>query len=189
MTDKRDPTYANPRAKIAYLAHPKTASQATVAALRGVGFPALQSRHHHGRLAQPMGEDWIVCTTVRNHFDLFVSWYYHKKRDLVESFTVKFMEELIGPIDRTNHYFPDTHRLYSYHGGVATHVMKFEALEDGLNTVLALRGLGPVTLARENVSERRKNRPYQEFHDPSTRSWVEDRYGEEMEELGYQWER
>lgn len=190
MANNAGPTYVHKDARIVYLANPKTASISTSMALHmHAGFTTHRiHRQHHARLERSMGEGWIVCTTVRNHFDAFVSWYFHLNRQEQQPFSVTFLDDLVGERDKTNHYFPDPDRLWHYQAEFATHLLHFENLEAELNNVLALRGLSPVELPRENVSLSRKHRPYQDFHTPETRVWVEDRYGREMAELGYKWE-
>jgi hypothetical protein len=160
--------------------------------LHGGGFKKIQqhSGYHHAQLngMKWKGSGWIVCTTVRNHFDAFVSWYFHMNRHDKEPLTTKFLDGLIGTIERPNHYFPHPHRMWHYQAQFATHLLHFETLEQDLNAVLALRDIRPLTLTKKNVSESRAGRPYQDFHDLSTRLWIEKRYWEEMGELGYQWE-
>jgi hypothetical protein len=191
MTDKRGPTYVNQLAKIVYLANPKTASISTSKALlHGAGFMRVNQMagYHHAQPSERLGSEWIVCTAVRNHFDAFVSWYFHMNRHDKGPFSTMFLDSLVGTTERPNHYFPHPHRMWHYQAQYATHLLHFESLEADLNAVLSLRDLGPVSLGEENVSVSRARRPYQEFHDLSTRLWIEKRYWEEMGELGYQWE-
>jgi hypothetical protein len=70
----------------------------------------------------------------------------------------------------------------------ATHVVRYEHLNDDLNKVLALINKGPIRVPRFNVSKCRNGARYQEVIDAPTRAFIEREFGEEMEELGYRWE-
>ena len=65
--------------RIAFIAHPKTASTATAAALTDLGFQ--QVYNHHG-VEVPAGgwSGWRVISTIREPLDTLVSWYFHVNR-------------------------------------------------------------------------------------------------------------
>ena len=148
-THRRDgPTYAHAQSRIAYLANPKTASISTGTALHEqAGFTSYRvHKPHHVRLAKPMPNGWIVCTTIRDPFDTCVAWYFHLNKHDKEPFSVKFLEELVGQPDKPHYYFPDPGYLWKFQTEFATHLLRFEKLQIDVNRILALRGLGPVVL-------------------------------------------
>ena len=172
-----------------YLAHPRTASRATSEALvQQAGFikqvkPRSQIGDHEG-IHENIPDDWIVFTTVRNHFDTLVSWYFHKNPRPSEKppFDKGFIQRSLATC-----YFPILDRMWGMHRPLASHVLRYERLDAELNALLEYRGLGPVELPELGVSENRQNRSYRIFYDEPAREYVEDRFHIEMAELNYSW--
>lgn len=121
-----------------------------------------------------------MFTTVRNHWDAWVSWWGYSSRD-GEQFDRDFIDRILT---RQTKYYPDPHRLWGLHSPFADRIVRFEDLQAGLDDVWG----GPVPLPHHNISKKRERRPYHEFYTPKLRSWVARHYAEEIEELGYSFE-
>lgn len=188
--------YVHPKLRVAYLAHPRTASQATAWALMqqvefvkvlpdGDRVREVQGQHHDGPPAElaerVQREGWTVLTTVRNHYDALVSWWYYRNRPQGLD---RFVREL--PWMHTG-YFPEPREMWALHSGLATRVLRYERLQRDLTRALERVALGPVHVPTVNVSEERTRRAYRPYYDEATRRWVRHWWGEEMEELGYEW--
>jgi hypothetical protein len=192
--------YVHERARLIYLAHPRTASRSTVRALSMQGFVHV-GREHHDRLSAGYAPEkmstrpalrealdeflvwkergsWDVATTVRHHVDALVSWAFYLNSAPVPS----FLEYLT---DREAKYFPEPDSLWSLHGTVSNTILRFEDLEADLTDWLIGRGLQHVRLPYENAGTRRRGRPWQEVATEEFTSAVVERYGDEMKGLDY----
>lgn len=175
--------YFHKDSNVIYLAFPRTASKATSSALSTqAGFS--RSPNHHGRLWQaesfyPINNDTLVLTTVRNHFDWFVSYAFMVHR-------IPLTVKVLSDMSSTRLTYIDTEGwLFDYHRLQATHVARFEHLEEDVNKFLSIRGIRPVRIRLQNYSKSRKFRHYSEYYNSETRAFIEDKFGKEMEELGY----
>ncbi len=175
--------YVNEAKRIVYLAHPRTASHATAKALKQAGF-TYRSKYHHAPLSGPLPDDWLVLTTVRNHFDALVSWY-EDRYSHSRPFDFTFIEFLLA---EHPYYFPTRTMLWGLHTPYATHIIHWEQLDVSLNGVLQAHGLGPILITRDNIGKRRQGRDYREYYDPDTREYVEDLFALEMGALGYSYD-
>lgn len=170
-----------------YLAHPRTASQATAVALMSIGFKKVS---HHLRLwevgadivTRENRDEWLVFTTVRNHFDALVSWVCkrYKRRTYTPWDLQAFETALAGNM------WVEKNRMWHLHSDDANVVMRYESLESDLAAVLSLKGLDIPRLSKKNVSAERHGRPYQEFYVEATRRYVEERFRHEIERFRYQ---
>jgi hypothetical protein len=179
--------YINRKAEIVYLAHPRTASRATSEALtEQAGFITKHENRsqlgHHARMYEKIPSDWLIFTTIRNHFDTQVSWYFKDGARDKPPFDEGFIKRNL-----TTLYFPIRNRMWGLHGRRANHLIRYENLDDELNSLLESRGLGPVELPRIGVSENRQNRSYEPFYDKPAREYIESRFRNEMAELKYSW--
>ncbi len=185
--------YVSKQERILYLANPKSASQATSGALcRMIADMRRFGPHHnypnpaamHTLQIDLEAEDWLVVTGVRNHFNTLVSWHHHYQHGV--PFGVEFIDKLhkglLGP------YFPRHDQLWNYMVRHANRIVDVERLDLDLNSVLAERGLGPISVPIAHATAQRKGRPYQEFYDDELRAVVEERYKEEMALYDYTWE-
>jgi hypothetical protein len=166
---------------LGFIAHPKTASTATQRVLRGLG--AAQYDNHHGikdhicqRILDTGG---LIMSTIRNPFDLMVSWYFHyKQRTEPPSFKEWLPQQLANPNDyiRKGLFYglPWTNR-----------VLRFENLQDDFNAVLSEVALESVTIAPFNVSHKRDGKPYQEMYDFELIHLVQHHFGDVIAEHGY----
>ena len=66
------------------------------------------------------------------------------------------------------------------------HLLRFERLEADFAQLCAVLGIAPTPLPRRNASVRRH---YSEYYDDELRDIVADRHRDEIEQLGYAFER
>lgn len=190
--------YAHPELQIAYLAHPRTASTATSAALCALPGWLLMggTGHHDKRLPVVVAEDresWTVLTTVRNPFDVAVSWAFAQGRPRTERIPWD-LETFRNALER-NRWFGEGRRLF-WHADGADIVLRFERLAQDLAQAVAslgVLGLSAVfaedpILPMRNVSEGRGGRHYREFYNDETRDYVEQLCAPELEKWGYRYE-
>jgi hypothetical protein len=194
--------YIHDEKKLAYLAHPKTASISTATALKEVGFRRFQG--HHSKINcrnSPINEDnrheWTTFTTVRNHYDLVISWtaYYvgiastgdqrYEKLakigwTLDEPFSLRAFELAL---EEASAYVTD--RLFGHHIDDADYLLHFETLQEDLDLLLKARGLKSPQIRQLNVTPQRKGRHYSYFYTDETREYIGKRFAKEIAELGY----
>ncbi len=181
--------YYHRKARVVYLANPRTASQATAAALLTVGFKKAVPGDHHSRLFEvgpvtPANrDDWWVFTTCRNHFDAAVSWVFAKHQGEppewnVDAFRNAFDGNPWVGLDTLWHRHPFT-------STVIDEFFRFESLEADLARMLPPRGIAVPELPRINASPGRNGAPYQRFYSPETRAYVAERFETEIAAFGY----
>lgn len=182
------------------MAAPKTASQSTVEALQARGFEKwlrATGRHlaeapeldgltrdpggsHHRFLIQ-VPDGWSVASTVRNHWDTWLSWWHyaehHKQDNYFNPTWIKRHQK-----NHTKAYFPDPYRLFGQYDQRNV-TLRFETLEDDLSEWLGEE----VKLRLLNPSKSREARGDYWRYDDETRAFVAQRFEREIEELGYEW--
>lgn len=192
--------YINPRSKIAYVAHPRTASIATKQALMDHRDFERVCKDHHATVRKGRRKysgqldlnNWIIFSTVRNHYEVFRSWWVKKQnkkwgdgRDKPQPLNKTFVESLV---ERSKHfrqqYRPPFLKMF-YHLPYCTHVARYEQLKKDVNRILGLRKLGQLDIPEKNVSP--GSVTYQEVFDNGSRKLVSRWFGVEMKRLGYQW--
>lgn len=176
----------HPEARVAYLAHPRTASVATEEALlsrpgwrRSEG---AQDRHAAADRIPEIGDPgrWTLLTTVRNHWDAMVSFAHWKVFDM--AFGTEYIEALVA----TTREYIRPPRLWWRHLPRADHVLRYERLEADLAAALASVGLAvPDRIPRANVSAGRDDPDHRPFYDAEAREAIRSLFGPEIEELGY----
>lgn len=126
--------------RIAYLAHPRTGSQATGWMLREQFDFAQTTRHHSGLDECPMAtEGWRIATVVRDPYDALSSWYGLSDRGL--PFGGRWMREVSDEWGT---------RLFPY-VGEATDVFAYEDMEREWSQLLD----ASISLPNVNVSRRK----------------------------------
>lgn len=184
--------YIHLAAKIVFLAQPRTASRAIAAALLKIGFVLKQTHHDSLSDMSPyikdpieIDPDWIIMSAVRNHFDIFISWWFKRGHCYSYPWGVMFLKLVIGDeyLDPSREV---TRRMFWKYRKESTHLIRFEDVEVNLNKILALRDLGPVSL--DHIGGKKGRLHYKEYHTPETRAFIEDMFGAEMQELGYAYE-
>jgi hypothetical protein len=184
--------YFHEDARMIFLCHPRTASNATSEALKRIGFICPQA--HHDRLDFGLGvmrerygvevvrEDWTVACTVRHHLDALVSWWHwHGRQQPLDRAFVEHVRERAR-----DQFFPRFREWWGLHSHDADTVLLYEKLDADLNRWLASRGLGPVTLERLNRAQMRPQGVHYKFWiDTQTAEYVGRIFGPEIRRLGY----
>ncbi len=180
--------YYHRKARVVYLANPRTASQATAAAFLTVGFEKAKPGDHHSRLFEvgpvtPANRDDWVFTTCRNHFDAAVSWVFAKHQGEPPEWNV---DAFRNALEGNPWVGPDTlwHR-HPFNSEVVDEFFRFESLEDDLARMLPPRGVAVPELRRINLSPDRNGAPYQFFYSPESRAYVAERFKTEIAAFGY----
>jgi hypothetical protein len=170
--------YVHDDARLVYLANPRTGSTSTAKALQDIGF-RLEGTHHSGGKV-PSG--YRTFGVVRNHWDTCVSWVYAVP--IVQYHLLKVNQESIEHVlDKLDNPYVTENIMWGLHNLDIT--LRYEDLPWALNDVLEVWGLPAVKLPRENVSEARKCSHYRTFYDHETREYVNNRFKDEIERLGY----
>ncbi len=183
--------YVHDTVRLAYLAHPRTASVATRDALLLGGFRAA-SGHHTGLprpgLEPPLEGDWKIFTTVRNPWDTAVSWIYHMNRATpppARPWPLDLFKNDLGP---RNSWITTYGRLF-WMLEDADVVLRYESLQDELDKFLTGEGVEPVPLLRANLSAARGGADYRSFYTDETQDFVGELFKSEIEALGYTFEK
>jgi hypothetical protein len=146
--------YVHEEKKVAFIAHPRTASSATGHTLLQMGF-TMRGNHHAFNRKWDL-EGWTIGCTVRNPFDTMVSWFYNTPREQpFDLWLPKFIQEC--------HYLKDNHLMF-YGKPYATHVLKFENLQNGFNAFCIDADLPVTTIPHRNVSEKRGKEGYMTYY-------------------------
>ena len=186
--------YYHPERKLVYLAHGHTASRSTSGALKGQGFLKLPRENHHatlyesGIVTKENRELWHTFTTVRNHFDwiLAQTWKIQIATHPGPEIDWSDLSMWESALKRHNH-ITESH-LFSRHVPDSDTLLHFETLKKDLELIVGPIRLPCVVLnPQRGGNPRKRGLEYRKYYTPKVRKWVEDRYGAEMEELGYSW--
>lgn len=206
--------YVHRKAKLCFLASPRTASRAVRNALTqpAIGFTQVGA-HHDG---PDQGHDMQGLTpfcVVRNHWDTTVSWWYNARMHRKEP--KPSMEWIAGHYSKNRGYFwPGRMFLFRTVPGII--LLRYENLQTELNTILQARDLPEVVLPKFGVSEDRlapvpvtepgvyavvanptipdhvetekRTRHYSTYYDSHTRALVNWCFLPEINKLGYRFE-
>lgn len=182
--------YVHEGAKLVYLAAPRTASQATAAALQAIGFVKPVPGDHHSQLftAGPVTPknrwEWQVFTVVRNHWDTAVSWVFAKHQGSPPAWTRDTFKSALA-----DNPWVGPHTLWHLHDLDADHVLRFENLSDHLAALLAAHGLPAPELPRKNVSRGRWHSDHRVYFTAESRRYITERFSREILALGYAFDR
>lgn len=173
----------------AMICHPKTGSQSMEKILRST-FNARPVRGMHfmdeNECARILGEGGIVACTVRNPWDLMVSWYHFSEcsrannaKPAPEPFKSWLLRVLVagnGWIEKGLFYGADQ----------CNRIFRFEHnLERQLNNCLRDCGLPPVEFPHIGATE---HTHYSDYYDAESSAAVALRFYEEITEWGYKFE-
>lgn len=168
--------YVHEEKKVCFIAHPRTASTATGKVLLGkLDFG--QCINHHGFKPGLIPKDWTVFATVRNPFDLLVSWYWHKRREH------EFPEWLPIFLKESNEFL-DKGLFFGL--PYCTHVLRYENLQDDFNQVIVEAGFPPTEIPQHNVSLRRDDRPLSDYYDFKLINLMKTHFDTEIQSHGYE---
>ena len=194
--------YVNQDTKAVFLAHPRTASRATVKVLEEYGFkkgvaPPFETAHggHHARIAEPPPDDWKVACTVRHHFDVVVSWLFNttwrrvgQGRTTLEEATKDFdmAHYLETYMHRTRPEYPDKNELLP-HTKYSTFIISYSYLEKDLTDwIFECTGELPTKLDIPIIGNApRRGIKCDDVLTDEMKAAIVDRYGAEMKQWGF----
>jgi len=169
------------RGKFLYLATPRTGSSATAVALKKLGARSVHGGHHVGLEDVRPYKGELIFTTIRNPYDVLVSWYVriHRTNDFPIS-----LAEFLRTYEHEDFTRGDPPTLF-YHCHEGVEVLRWEdGLEASLNVLLKKLELEPATLLPENVTPKKK--PWREYYDDETLQAVHERFGRDLDTWGYE---
>ncbi len=193
--------YLHHEAKLIYLAQPRTASKSTAEALQSVGFVdntgrvcASPSGLHHltiGESKLDIGTEWTVFCTVRNHWDTVVSWACNLAGGLgyADASELDWSLKRIREVADNCPWIGEC-TLWHRHLRDANALVRFETMQGDLSRILAGGGLTmpPLPHVDEPTVSLRAGRHYSEFLNDDTANYIADRFAEEIERFGYEYE-
>ena len=178
--------YVCHKLKVVYFGVPRTASR-SVARFLQEDHKAVPIRNkspggaHHNIAFPELNRcrelNYRVIATVRNPWDIIVSWWHHNQNWFgrgnaeFEKFVRRF------PMDGRNQYLCED-RMYLRYTREATHVIKYERLKTDLQRVLRV----PVELPSIGVSDRQL---YSRYYNAELRDFVAEAFAEEIEQYRY----
>jgi hypothetical protein len=179
--------YVSTEINLGFIAHPKTASSATQRTLRKLG-AELWGTHHDVddelccRILKTGGR---IVATIRNPFDLMVSWYFHYAHRRPGKVMEPFKEWLPNMIAKPNQYLIQG----MFYGLQWTNrILRFEHLQEDFDLLCDEVGLPRTIIESFNVSTERAGRPYQEMYDPDLRELIQVVFTTELDVGGYSFE-
>lgn len=178
--------------RLIYLETPRTASKATAQALKGqASFKTINAPHGRLRGLETRSrwkervdvpfvrEDWTVFTTVRNPFDILVTWCKKYEEPVNES-------GIIHVLNKSSYLSADPPKLYVHRDDVDG-FLRFENIESDLNHVLEAHGLNTVDLPVVNQTEARIGDHYSDYYDEDTIEFVRNRFAEQLDTFNYEY--
>jgi hypothetical protein len=166
--------------KFCFLASPRTGSKA-VAKILTEKYGAILVGSHHTTPEEHPGyklSDWVICSTIRNHWDAMISWWFKIERRGRMTPLAEFLPRFCA----NNPNFVQNHRLWPT--PFTSHPLRYERLDSDLDQALVAVGLPPVDLPLVTDSKR-DGVPYQVFYKNDTSAWVAQYFREEIERYGY----
>ncbi|HEY8596344.1 MAG TPA: sulfotransferase family 2 domain-containing protein [Devosiaceae bacterium] len=174
-------------------------SQVTFAAVStGIGrrFPILGGIHRHATARQVrefVGAEifnrYAIITSERNPWDRQVSLYFHRRSMKGVADPTQFNAAMRSPIyNLLHHNRLNNWGIYTIGGRVcATHVIRFENLEEDFHNVLkdlGIPGPGPA-LGRVRAGYRPTSTSYAQLYEPETQDLIARWYEKEIAYFGY----
>ncbi len=155
--------------KVGFIAHPRTASSSTAHVLmQQMGF-VIKGDHHAFDPTWNLN-DWEFFCTVRNPFDVMVSWFYNQKREKPFS---RWLPEFLDGCQ-----FLQGERMF-FGQSACKHIIHFENLQDDFDRVMHDVGLPLMRLPLRNVSARESS-SFMGYYNPRTAKMVTDRFRQDF---------
>jgi hypothetical protein len=166
--------YIHREKRVAFLAHPRTASSATGYHLLQLGFELVKSHHHIDN--EDLTSMYVVFGAVRDPFDVLVSWYFNQKREqsCFKEWLPVFMD---GCSLMQGTLFPGLK--------YCSHLIYYESLQVDFNHVMETAELPQTTLTHRNVSKGRSGDYMRYYRDDKIRALVVDRFRQDFIDLDY----
>lgn len=172
--------------KIGFVAHARTASRATGRLLESAGFDTSDGHHtlRHDKCKKIIESGGIIACTVRNPFDLFVSWYFnwHFRSDGTRK-TAGTFEEWIASGFKCGYVLE--YDPYFYGLEYANRVLRFETLKEDLYNLMDECWLEHDELEPIGVTPNRRS-DYRIYYTEETRDIVQKRFAKDLELTGYE---
>lgn len=163
-----------------FLAMPRTASKSCSVALQKIGATRIDEHHSIDQFHYVVKPGDLVMSTVRNHWDWFVSfWYLNGCPERFDRFVPKLCRESEW-IDR-NPTCTEC-RLYWKYAPLSTVILRYERIEQDINLALQSYGFSAIKLKQEGP---RKPKPYQVYYKQGIVNYIQSRFGREIEKYGY----
>lgn len=175
--------YIIPEWKFCFLASPRTGSKAIAKILTEKYDAILVGSHHTTPDEHPEFEidsDWLVCSSVRNHWDAMISWWFK----IENRASMCPLAEFLPRFCLNNPQFVLDGQLWWRNIPFTNKVLRYEQLNVDLNNALVTVGLPPVDLPKVTDSKR-EGRPYQVFYKKLTSMWVARYFEGEIEKYRY----
>jgi hypothetical protein len=164
--------YVHYEKRIVFIAHPRTASSATAHVLMGMDFEQVKG-HHVFEYEWFTG--WDIFCTVRNPYDVMVSWFCNQPREKPFSLWLpQFLDEC--------QYLRGARMFFGQ--ASSSHVIRYENLQEEFDAVMDMVGLPHATIPHRNVSKR-EGRQYAGYYNFRTAGMVVNRFREDFLENDY----
>jgi hypothetical protein len=178
---------------LSFLASPKSGSTSLKAIIPLVGFKKHPMTNHHESALIP-GMDYFCV--IRNHFDAITSWCFYARRIEGPPFDLDNLRVFVRDHP---HYFggwplfegfrADMTAMWRWVGtDYNPTVLRFEEFPKCVEDFLAEKGIELPEMPHVNKSVDREGRHHSEVLPPNVVQWIWDRWGREIEELGYNFE-
>jgi hypothetical protein len=176
--------------RLAFLPAPKTASQATRdALLNHYGFEACGGHHDGPNDVEGFDpSDWYFFTTVRNPFDLLLSFTWGMiKAKTYPNVTVPALERVW---EKNPFHYREPGQLFRFlwedWPRASLTILRYEFLHQELSVFLRKEGFSRPLGALELVGPTRdKPKDWRPWWSPEAREYIETRHAAELERLGY----
>lgn len=166
-----------PSKRLLYLETPRTACRATGDLLCSLGATRSNQRHDcpDKRLAEKLKyEEWTVITTVRNPYDMLVSWYFTRSREK-EGWS---LEEFLS-VARVKNLYLKTDLLNRYDKWL-TSWWRYESLQLDIWRTLGTTKSLPI------VGKSNRDPDYRIYYTPELQAKVAQWYKRDIERFGYE---
>lgn len=168
--------YINTDKRLAFIAHPRTASNSIRVALERRGFHNVVSHHHCAEAP----DDWTVFAVVRDPFDLMVSWYYLEISKTKRP--IPFPDWLRERMAHPNEYMQ---RGLFFGLEFCTDILHYENLQEEFDQLMTQVGLPRIHLPMRNVSMDRVGKKFVDYYTPELIDLVVGRFGGAIFGNGY----
>ena len=163
-----------------FLAMPRTASKAVRDAFKEVGAVLVGGHHNIENYHSVVQENDLVMSTVRNHWDWFVSfWHLNGCPGRFDRYVPRLCRESEW-IDR-NPSCTEC-RLFWKYAPLSSVILRYERIQECLDTTMETHGFPRLRLRQEGAA---KPRPYQTYYKQRIVQQIYDRFGAEIEHYGY----
>ncbi|MGV9103859.1 MAG: hypothetical protein ACOC3C_07070 [Candidatus Thorarchaeota archaeon] len=176
--------YIIPEYKFAFLAAPRTGSKAIATALQEYRGAELIGSHHTTPDEHPEIEidgSWTVCSTIRNHWDAMISWWFKIER---KARAMTPLSKFLPRFCENNPNFVQNGQLWWRTLPHTNTILRHEWLQADFDQALVKVGMSPLDLPRITDSHR-DNPAYQVYYKRATARWVGLYFAEEIKHCGY----